>query len=176
MDRHILDFYAIPGPMTDIGKYEDQIKKLPDDVGEMARIIQGLVIHQFLAEPFHGVSIPDERKQEMQIRKVTGMIDALLDVDNQALNTERPPEKRFAGICRNFGMIMVALLRAKGIPARSRYGFAAYFNPPYYEDHHVCEWWDANEKRWVLVDAQLDGDVWKKNLGYTFDPLDVPRD
>lgn len=174
--KKVLDFYASPGALTDISKYKSQIAQLPDDVGELARIVQGLVIHQFLAEPFYGVQIPDARNQEMQIRKVQDMLDTLLKIDNQPLSVERTPQKRFAGICRNFGTTMVALLRAKGVPARSRYGFGGYFNPPYFEDHHVCEYWDADTKRWKLADAQIDGDIWKERLGYTFDPLDVPRD
>ena len=28
--------------------------------------------------------------------------------------------------------------------------------PNHYEDHWVCEYWNADEARWVLVDAQLD--------------------
>jgi hypothetical protein len=52
--QKIRDFYAAPGPMTSAGKYESQLKNLPDDIGELARIVQGLIVHQFVAEPFYG--------------------------------------------------------------------------------------------------------------------------
>ncbi len=50
--KKIRDFYAAPGLMTSAGKYKGQMKNLPDDIGELARIVQGLIVHQFVAEPF----------------------------------------------------------------------------------------------------------------------------
>ena len=38
----------------------------------------------------------------------------------------------------------------------------------------MCEYWNAAQGRWVLVDAQLD-DVWQRELKFDFNPLDVPR-
>ena len=70
--------------------------------------------------------------------------------------------------------MMVAMLREQGIPARARCGFAAYFNPPRFEDHWACEYWRADERRWILADAQLD-EVWRTKLGIGFDNFDVPR-
>ena len=63
----------------------------------------------------------------------------------------------------------------QGIPARARCGFGVYFLPEHFEDHWVCEYWDSQTSRWVLVDAQLD--VFQQSvLDIQFDPLDVPRD
>jgi hypothetical protein len=42
-------------------------------------------------------------------------------------------------------------------------------------DHWVCEYWNAPEARWVLVDAQLD-QIQQAKLDLGFDPLDIPRD
>jgi hypothetical protein len=54
-------------------------------------------------------------------------------------------------------------IKDEGIPARARCGFGAYFNPPYFEDHWVCEYWNADEERWILVDPQFD-EVWREKL------------
>jgi hypothetical protein len=70
--------------------------------------------------------------------------------------------------------MLVTMLRAEGVPARSRCGFAAYFNPPNFEDHWVCEYWDAQDRCWRLADPQID-DVWRRRLGVHFDTLDLPR-
>jgi hypothetical protein len=71
---------------------------------------------------------------------------------------------------------LVALLRAKGIPARSRCGFATYFAyPGYYEDHWVCEYYSRSGERWVLVDPQVDP-FQQSMLKMDIDPLDVARD
>ena len=86
-----------------------------------------------------------------------------------------PPEKRVVGVCHHFALLMTAMLRTKGIPARYRGGFGAFFNPPYFEDHVLCEYWNAADARWIQVDAQLDA-VWRGALKFEFNPLDVPRD
>ncbi len=52
-------------------------------------------------------------------------------------------------------------------------GFAAYFGDGW-EDHWVCEYWDSQETRWRLSDAQLDG-VTAAARNVTFDPANVPR-
>lgn len=67
------------------------------------------------------------------------------------------------------------MLRAKGIPARYRCGFGTYFNPPYFEEHVVCEYWNTLQARWVIVDPQFDK-VWREKLKIDHDILDVPRD
>ncbi len=39
----------------------------------------------------------------------------------------------------------------------------------------MCEYWDKERQRWVLVDAQLD-DLQQVKLRIAFNPLDVPRE
>ena len=71
--------------------------------------------------------------------------------------------------------MLAAMLQHQGVPARARCGFGAYFLPDHYEDHWVCEYWNAAQSRWILVDAQLDA-FQRGVLKIQFDPLDVPRD
>jgi hypothetical protein len=103
------------------------------------------------------------------------MLERLLALDNQPLTVTRTADKRLACRCHNFTRFLVAMLRAKSIPARSRCGFGAYFNAGYFEDHWVCEYWNATEARWVLVDPQLD-EMWRAKLRIDFEVLDAPRD
>ncbi len=56
------------------------------------------------------------------------------------------------GTCRHFVAVAVALLRARGIPARARCGFATYFDPERRVDHWILEHHDG--ERWVRVDVQ----------------------
>jgi hypothetical protein len=79
-----------------------------------------------------------------------------------------------AGVCRHFSVMLCAILRAQGVAARARCGFGAYFTPDKFEDHWVCEYWNAGQARWILVDAQLDA-VQRKLFRPDFDPFDVPR-
>ena len=65
-------------------------------------------------------------------------------------------EKRLCGTCRDFTSLTVAMLRHKGVPARARCSFGAYFNPGSLEDHWFVEYWNTDEQHWQLVDAQID--------------------
>jgi hypothetical protein len=71
--------------------------------------------------------------------------------------------------------MLCAFLRHKRIPSRARCGFATYFEPGKYVDHWICEYWNADQERWVQVDAQLDA-LQVGVIKADFDPLDVPRD
>ena len=172
--QDVPDFYAKPGPMTGAGRHAEALAKLPGDIGALAAIIQGLAIHQYMADAY-GFKVPDPRKAESHIRAADRILDRILELDSRPLSTPRPPEKRVVGVCHHFALLMTAMLRAKGIPARYRCGFGAFFNPPYFEDHVLCEYWNADEARWVQVDPQLDA-VWRGALKFQFDPLDVLRD
>jgi hypothetical protein len=78
------------------------------------------------------------------------------------------------GTCRDFAVMLCAIQRHHGVPARVRCGFGRYFTSNPYEDHWVCEYWASEEQRWVIVDAQLD-EVQRDHLKFEFDPTDVPR-
>jgi hypothetical protein len=39
------------------------------------------------------------------------------------------------------------------MPARARCGFATYLEKTHFEDHWVCEYWDARVSQWVMEDA-----------------------
>ena len=167
-------FYTSPAVMTTTGKYAAMFDSLPSDAGVLARTVQGLSLHEFVDSTFYGVEIPEARRSESHIRPVERMLDRLLAADPQPLCVARPPEKRFVGVCRHFTLLLVAMLRAKGVPARARCGFGSYFNPGFFEDHWVCETWNATLARWMLVDAQFD-EVWRAKLKIDHDVLDVPR-
>jgi len=96
-------------------------------------------------------------------------------LDAAPLPVARPLEKRLVGNCRDFATLLCAMLRHQGVPARARCGFGTYFLDDRYPyvDHWVCEYWKADEGRWVMVDAQLDA-LQREVLKITFDPLDMP--
>jgi hypothetical protein len=175
VQKTILDFYSRPGAMTSAGKYAGLLERLPNDVAALVRIVQGLTLHEFVASSLYGVALSEHRKSESHIREVERMLDRLLSIDGRSLDVARPPERRLVGVCRHFVVLLLAMLRAKHIPARCRCGFGSYFNPGFFEDHVVCEYWNAAERRWVLVDPQFD-EAWRSALKIEHDILDVPRD
>ena len=173
-ERTELDFYVQAGAMSGPGRHAQALSALPSDVGELSRIIQGLVIHQYMADAY-GFTVPEKRKEESHLRPAEALLDRILALDGRPLSAARPPDKRVVGVCHHFALLLTSMLRAKGVAARYRCGFGAFFNAPYFEDHVACEYWNAEQSRWILVDCQLDA-VWRKALKFTFDPLDVPRD
>jgi hypothetical protein len=167
-------YFAAPGPITDLGPHARLCTGLPAEVAALTRVVQGWLVHIFWAERY-GLQLSDERKSEVQLRFVSAQLDRLLELDPRPLPEARPIERRLVGNCRDFAVLLTALLRRAGVPARARCGFGRYFTPGRYEDHWVCEYWRASQRRWVLVDAQLDA-LQREALSPAFDPLDVPRD
>jgi Transglutaminase-like superfamily len=175
MGQSLLEFYARPAAMTSAGRYASLFDPLPDDVAALVRVVQGLMVYDVVAGDFYGSPIPEERQDEIHIRPVEQIVARLVSLDRRPLSAPRSVSNRVAGRCRQFAVLLAAMLRAKGVAARARCGFGAYFNPPYFEDHWVCEYWNAAEARWLLADAQLD-EVWRAKLQIDWDTLDVARD
>lgn len=168
-------YYATHSMMSDPGRHASLIAALPDDVGAMAEALQGLCIYDVVAEPFYGFAVPAERAGEIHLRGVADMLDRIVSLDPGPLSRARPVDRRLVSRCHHYGLLLVSVLRTKGIPARLRGGFGAYFNPPFFEDHWVAEYWKADEGRWVLADAQLDA-VWLAKLPGIEKPLDLAGD
>jgi hypothetical protein len=173
--KQILDFYAQQSIMTAPGTYKNVMTELPSDVDSLARIVQGLGIYDEVAKEFYGFTVPKERKLEIHLRRLTQMLETIFSLDERPFTVSRPPEKRLVSRCNHFVVLLLAMLRAKHIPARARCGFGAYFNPGHFEDHWVVEYWNADENRWILVDPQFD-ETWRTQLHIKHDVLDVPRD
>jgi hypothetical protein len=172
--QQVLDFYLRPAAMTSGCGHAPMFAKLPNDVAALTRVVQGLMLHEHAA-PLYGTALAEERRSQSHIRPVERMLDYLLALDGRPLSVTRPIDTRLVGVCRHFTVLLVSILRSKGVPARARCGFAAYFKRGHFDDHWVCEYWNTAEARWIRLDAQLD-EVQRAELKVDFDPLDVPRD
>jgi hypothetical protein len=170
----MLGFYTRPATMTSAREHARMLGEIPRDLAGMSRVVQGLLLHEHWARAY-GVTLSDERRSQSQIRPASVMLDRLLADDGRPLTVARPVDARLVGVCRHFTVLLVTMLRAQGVPARARCGFGSYFNPGRFEDHWVCEYWDAARGGWALVDAQID-EVQREKLKPDFDLLDVPRD
>ena len=170
-----LSYYAGQSRVTDPGRRSGRLADLPGDVGALQRAARGLVIHYRSDElSAHGIS--EERWPEVDSRYAETMLGRLVERDGRPLTEHRPPDKRLLGCCRDFTVLFLTMARHRGIPARARVGFATYFDPGFSIDHEVAEVWDAQERRWRLVDAELGDDHVDPTDGMPVDPLDVSRD
>jgi transglutaminase superfamily protein len=161
-----------PGAMTDAGAHNGLLQGLPADPAGIARVVQGLLIHEFWADAY-GVALTAQDREPVNLRRVEQVLDAIVRRDDRPLDAPREPQQRIATNCRGLAVLSVALFRSRGVPARARCGFGAYFTPGWYEDHWVTEYFDG--ARWRLVDTQID-DLQRRLLGIEFELTDVPRD
>jgi hypothetical protein len=167
--------YAEQSVVTDPGRMEDRIEGVGRDPAALRRMVGGLLVH-YRDPGLAGYGIAEERRAEIDTRYAERMLARLRELDAAPLGEERPHANRLVGCCRDFTVMYVMLLRAAGIPARSRVGFAGYLAADWWIDHVVAEVWDAAEGRWRLVDAQLGDAHDRPHGGEPFSTLDVPRD
>jgi hypothetical protein len=154
------------------------LRDIPTTVPEIVKVVQNNIIHIFWAERM-GVKLPEKRLTEVNIRSAADKLRHIHKLKPVKLTVKRQYTEKLVGNCRDFTVITVALLRQAGVPARARCGFGAYFSAPgdklRYIDHWVVEYWNRDQERWIMVDAQLD-DYQQGVLKLDFDPFDVPSD
>jgi Transglutaminase-like superfamily len=170
----VLEYYATPTRMTFVSDRVKALKVLPRDLGQLCEVVHGLLLHQHWARAYKVVPTV-ERTAETHIRSVDKMLEQICNRDDRPLTIAREPKERLLGVCRHFTLLLCTILRYQGISARARCGFGAYFAPARFEDHWVCEYWNAAQARWVLVDGQIDA-LQRDAIKPDFDLLDVPRD
>lgn len=169
-----LDRWRRHSPMSDPGSQASLIDALPHDIGALCRAIQGVLLHADWCTTY-GLDAahfgPDARTTlplEQRLQRIVGS-------DPRPLDAPRAYPKRSPGTCRDYALILCGMLRHRGVPARVRCGFAAYFDAGPWEDHWICEYRLAGDDRWRRADAQLD-DVQRQKLGIAFDITDLPGD
>ncbi len=169
-----LGFYRTPVDLSDPGTGARLFDGLPREVGALAKLVQGLLIHEHMTAAY-GVALPPARRGESHIRPIADVLATIANRDPRPLTSVRAPGDRYVCVCRSFTLLLVAILRHQGVPARARCGFGTYFEKGKFYDHWVAEYWNTAEKRWVMVDAQID-DRQRQMFAIALDTLDVTHD
>lgn len=141
--------WAVHTACSDPGPYADLVHALPAGV-EAACAAARNVIGHFGAE--FGDLGPPER-DDVDLR----LLSRILEVDQRRhrlpLDVPRDPRTRVAGCCRDHALFVVGVLRERGIPARTRVGFADYLIHGRRVDHVIVEYLSAG--RWIRVDPEI---------------------
>lgn len=186
MNRKIYQHYLETSIYTYAGKYKEFILSLPDDIPSIGMLVCDQITHPsmyftepspYLEDTYFGKlsSYPKHRfknEDELYITAIS-MIAGILRLDETGFTKNRDVTKRITVSCRQASVLFSAILKAKGIPCRSRAGFMDFGDTgDSYMEHWVNEYWDFNENRWILVDA--DGYYeYEQRFGYS--QFDLPR-
>ena len=165
------EFYSTQSTFSDPGPLAAYYEALPDDPRELAIVVRRLMIHRMEGGLFGFAIAEDRLHDDAETRYVDEILKLLVERTDAPLTTPRAYGDRFVGTCRDFSLLLCSFLRAKGIAARIRSGFADFFGDgSFHVDHVVTEYWDA-ERGWLFADAQV-----IEGHRVDFDPMDVPRD
>ena len=168
--------WATQSAVTEPGPAGKAIDDLPADLAALRQASSQLMFHYRAGGDFAANGVPAERIAEIDTRYADLMLDRVLERGAPTLARDRPPGDRVVGCCRDATVLFLALARHKGIPARARVGFSAYFHPGWLIDHVVAEVWDEREGRWRLVDGEMNAGWTPQVNGRTVDWLDLTDD
>ena len=175
--------YLSTGIYTYAGGYADYYRSLPDNVPELGRLVCSQVIHRVTLKdgntnanqsliygdmtkfPWHRHRCDDDI-----FLTAAAMTAELFRMDDRGFVPDRKVEHKLVVTCRYVSVLMSAILKAKGVPCRSRSGFAPYLFSGASYDHWVNQYWDNDRGRWVTFDA--DGFFDDAALG--FSQFDIP--
>lgn len=184
MKEKIINFYKRTSCYTELGFYCDFIKTLPNDIKELCLLQRMQIIHPIVFKNeelrnskncFWGdmtkISNMNLWREDDILPTAISMIAEILRKNSEYTLKREAKDKIFV-TCRGQALLLAATLKCKGIAARVRSGFAEYpTNNGKYLDHWITEYYNTQEKRWILVDADC-----CCNLNLDFDVYDIPQD
>ncbi len=184
MIEEILEHYRKVGTYSYAGLYKEYFQGLPDNISELGKLICSQVIHRITLKqgntganekliygdmtkyPWYRLRCEDDI-----LLTAVAMTAELFRLDDRGFILQRATENKLVVTCRYVSVLMSAILKAKGIPCRSRAGFAPYFNENESTDHWINQYWNERENRWITFDA--DGFFNDEDLG--FNQFDIPE-
>ena len=168
-----LSYYAEPGEITHFTSHHEFLDWLIPDPVMLHQLVQGLMIHDGWLKRYEA-EVQEVQWFKQCLPTAQAMLDKVFTLDQRNPAIPRAPENQIIGCCRDYTVLLCALLRYKGIPARARCGFSTYLAyPGKYEDHWICEVW--NGERWVQMDAQVDP-FQQSTIKMKNSPFDLPEE
>lgn len=185
MKDYILEHYKKTGIFTYAGCYKDYFCSLPDDVPTLGRLICSQVIHRVTLKegntnanrtllygdmdryPWYRMRCEDDI-----LLTAPALAAELFRLDERGFVKDREAEHKIVVTCRYVSVLMSAILKAKGIPARCRTGFAPYFKEGVSMDHWINQYYNEKEARWITFDA----DGFYEESGMPLSQYDIPAD
>lgn len=133
------------------GRHRALLSALPTDPAGLSTVARNVVVHYRAS----GLDLPDSSRDDINARWLEDVLDLDLQRHARPLAEPREPSGRVQGCCRDHTLFCVGALRANGVAARSRVGFAGHFIDGWHHDHVIVE--ARIGGRWRRFDAELDG-------------------
>ena len=153
---------------TCAGNYGDYFKSLFGNIPELSKLICSQVIHRVTLRegnvnadkslvysdmtkfPWYCMCCEDDILQT-----AIAMTAELFRLDDSGFTLERRVEDKIVVTCRYISVLMSAILKAKGIPCRSRSEFTPYIKDGVSLDHWINQYWDERQSKWITFDADF---------------------
>lgn len=190
MNKEIIDFYLKTSIYTNFFPFEEYYKTLPDDKEQLARLLSHQIIHR--TELFRSYKdSPRNYENTYELSKLkeeypwyrnrcdddilltaSAITSELFRQDKRGFILGREVKNRVVITCRYVAVLLSSILKAKGIPARCRSGYANYFlskRENTYYDHWIVQYFNYDNNRWVNIDAS-------GIYNLEFNQYDIPED
>ncbi|WP_425955634.1 transglutaminase domain-containing protein [Xylanimonas sp. McL0601] len=155
--------YARHSAYSDPGPHASLLGAVAPDRASVASAARRVVVHYRAGRP----ALTQEQRADPDRRWLASILDAAAARQPGPLDAPRDLGRQVAGCCRDHTLFSVGVLREHGVRARSRVGFARYFEPSFRHEHAVVETWDGD--RWVRWDPALE-----RAARWGFDVEDMP--
>lgn len=165
MPAPTLGDWATHSPYSDPAAHTDLLRAIAPEPATIRAAAMETVVH-YCADPNRELTA--DQWHDIDHRWLSALLDTAVERSPGPLHARRAPEQQVAGCCRDHSLFAIGVLRSHGVPARSRVGFARYFEADRALDHVVVEYW--NGERWIRWDPELAPETDRE-----FDPFDMPR-
>lgn len=177
----IKEFYLNTSMFTDLGKYKQEaidlyVNKCDKSLKKLCNHLMNVTIHRVLFQwalegrdvheygDFSYVDYTTPMSEDDIFVTASSMFAEIFRRDKKGFYIGRPVQNRLNVTCRYVSVLTCAILKANGIPCRSRAGWARYLDENKSLDHFVNEYYDENQKRWVMIDMDdLYDEDWLKD-------------
>ncbi len=169
--KNTKEFYKQTSMFTDLGKYKEEAvdlweNKCKKSLKELCHYIMSVTIHRVIIQDalrfgsqkyweygdLSRVDFQTPMCEDDIFLTAASIFNEIYRRDNKGFYFERPFENKIVLTCRYISVLTSAILKANGIPTRSRTGWARYLNKDKNLDHWVNEYWNEKENRWIMFD------------------------
>ena len=130
------------------------LQQFSNNVRDICKELNYITLIDLLAN-MQVINIPKDHLTDSTLKDINSKIQVLINRGGISIEKNRDINNKLLSNCRDLSMILCEILKLKGFSARVRSGFGTFFHPTKKFDHWICEYWCAEQKQWIKVDAWM---------------------